>query len=290
MSRNELVGLFLCLSACDIGNELRARATEPAEGEDPATIAHLVPAPGYEPEAELTEVDTDTYEDTDVDTDTYEDTDVEKDCEDIQDIIDEQECCPDCPDATCEDTKYLDCCPDCPEPTCETLNELECPATCEDLPEGTECGCPAAPPPENRMTGGGVVYLGDRRSDGIVSHGFQLRCDPDDERQNLEVNWFHTANESHQFHLLDLTSASCIDEGEETPPSAGFTTFIGEGTGSCDEDTEGRVEFTFKDFGEPGREDELEVRVFCTERGEEEEVLEVLLGEYSKITGNHQAH
>src|SRR5205814_7237269 len=68
-----------------------------------------------------------------------------------------------------------------------------------------------------RMTGGGSVFgSGSQR----VTHGFQLRCDANDPRQSLEINWG-----GNRFHLLDLTSAQCKDTDlDERPPAAGFDT------------------------------------------------------------------
>ncbi len=137
------------------------------------------------------------------------------------------------------------------------------------------------PPPETvrgpRMTGGGSVFAGDLR----VTHGFQLRCDAEDERQNLEINW-----EGNRFHLLELDSARCLDTPlTERPPRAGFDTFIGTGTGRYNGADGATVEFTFTDDGEPGTGDHA---VIVVRDASGTVVLEVS-GGYLTF-GNHQAH
>lgn len=113
----------------------------------------------------------------------------------------------------------------------------------------------ASPPddPElfGRMTGGGHQF----RVDGArITRGFQVRCDADDPRQNLEINW----PSNQQFHMDDLTSAVCIDHPlyEEAPPEAGFDHFTGIGVGTYrdgnDAAVPATVEFVFIDDGEPG--------------------------------------
>ncbi|MFZ5480099.1 MAG: hypothetical protein ACOZNI_25260 [Myxococcota bacterium] len=201
-----------------------------------------------------------------------------------------------CPPATCDDVDLEECCEDCEE--------------CEE--------CPPIPAPENRMTGGGILRVDGNKNS--VSHGFQIRCDAADERQNLEINWNKSGgpNSSFQFHLLDMLDAECIDEGDETPPVAGFTTYIGRGEGRCDEFTEGTVEFVFRDFGEPGRDDEVWIEVTCDGDvavdvfpddcdlpdqtalaaagvsldcdDDTDNVTGAIGGDIEKVTGNHQAH
>ena len=65
-----------------------------------------------------------------------------------------------------------------------------------------------------------------------ITHGFELHCDADNEPNNLQVNW-EDADEKHNPHLLDLTSARCTDsdpnECLECPVEAGFDTYKGEG-------------------------------------------------------------
>ena len=136
-------------------------------------------------------------------------------------------------------------------------------------------------PPESdagpRMTGGGSIF-GD--SPFRVTHGFQLRCDAEDPRQNLEINW-----EGNRFHLLDLTSAECEDtELDERPPTAGFDTFIGTGTGRFNNVDGATVAFTFTDDGEPGVDDTAKIVV-------RDAAGNVVLDVEGKLEfGNHQAH
>lgn len=148
-----------------------------------------------------------------------------------------------------------------------------CSARVECIPEGP----PPGPNDGRRMTGGGSVFTdaGQR-----VTHGFQLRCDAADTRQNLEVNWA-----GNQFHLLDLTTADCQDTAlDEEQPVAGFDTFIGTGTGRYNGVEGATIEFTFTDDGEPGVDDTA--RIVVRDSGGTI-VLEV---EDDLTFGNHQAH
>lgn len=131
--------------------------------------------------------------------------------------------------------------------------------------------------PGPRMTGGGSVF----RQDGQrITHGFQLRCDANDPRQSLEVNW----NGNH-FHLLDLTSAECKDTDlDERPPSAGFDTFIGTGVGKYNGVDGATIQFTFTDDGEPGINDTAQMVIH-------DAAGNVVLSVEGKLRfGNHQAH
>lgn len=137
-------------------------------------------------------------------------------------------------------------------------------------------------PPEveqgQRMTGGGSVFgTGQNR----VTHGFQVRCDATDPRQNLEVNW-----QGNQFHLLDLTSATCSDDPalDEENPVAGFDTFVGTGTGRYNGVEGATIEFTFTDDGEPGSDDTADIVI----RDENGDVVLDVSGDLN--FGNHQAH
>ncbi len=114
------------------------------------------------------------------------------------------------------------------------------------------CVNPTPPPPgedTRRMTGGGSVFgTGPNR----VTHGFELRCDSTDPRQNLEVNW-----DQHQFHLTALDSALCFEDPHfsEGQPVAGFNTYVGTATGRYDGVDGATISFTFTDHGEPGKND-----------------------------------
>ena len=104
--------------------------------------------------------------------------------------------------------------------------------------------CQAAP---GRMTGGGSVFT----VAGLrVTHGFELHCDITALPNNLEINWAKGNN----FHLDELTSATCTDEPglDPPPPDAGFDTFVGTGTGSCNGVAGATIAFTLTDAGEPG--------------------------------------
>lgn len=145
---------------------------------------------------------------------------------------------------------------------------------CEYPPEKPDAGRPQ----EGRMTGGGSVFTA---AGARVTHGFQLRCDADDPRQNLEVNW----GGGNRFHLTDLDTAVCEDTGlDEAPPEAGFDTFRGTGTGRYNGEDGATIVFTFTDDGEPGVDDTatLEIRDAAGNL-----VLQVS-GEVDR--GNHQAH
>lgn len=142
-----------------------------------------------------------------------------------------------------------------------------------------ECVPPEPRPGDitGRMTGGGSVFGTGRDR---VTHGFQLRCDADDPRQNLQVNW-----QGNRFHLLDLTTASCTDTAlDEEQPRAGFDTFTGTGTGRYNGVEGATIEFIFTDDGEPGTDDRARI-VIRDETGDI--VLEV---DGTLRFGNHQAH
>ncbi|HUE90026.1 MAG TPA: thrombospondin type 3 repeat-containing protein [Vicinamibacterales bacterium] len=106
---------------------------------------------------------------------------------------------------------------------------------------------------DGRMTGGGSVFT----SAGVrVTHGFELHCDPANVPNRLEINW----DKGNNFHLTSLTSALCIDDEAiaPNPPAAGFDTFFGKGTGTCNGQP-ASVEFTFTDAGEPGKNDTAKI-------------------------------
>ena len=131
---------------------------------------------------------------------------------------------------------------------------------------------------EGRMTGGGSVFT----DDGVrVTHGFQIRCDEDDDRQNLQVNWAG----GQKFHLTDMIDATCLDTDlEEAPPVAGFDTYVGTGTGRYNGEDGATIELTFTDDGEPGVDDTAEMVI----RDASGEVVLTVSG--SLQHGNHQAH
>ncbi len=106
------------------------------------------------------------------------------------------------------------------------------------------------PPPDTlpgRITGGGSIF----RLDGVrVTHGFELRCDANDKRQSLEINWAGGNN----FHLTAITKVNCIDLPNIQPPPPPGTqadTYIGEGIGTCNK-LPAKISFILTDAGEPG--------------------------------------
>ncbi len=129
------------------------------------------------------------------------------------------------------------------------------------------------------MTGGGSVF-----KDGMrVTHGFELHCLAWKGPNNLEVNW----DKGNKFHLESLTGAVCSDDAgiDEAPPVAGFDTYVGSGAGRYNGLSGATIEFTFTDAGEPGKNDEVTIKI--TDAGGNV-VLDVGPGNLKK--GNHQAH
>ncbi len=129
-----------------------------------------------------------------------------------------------------------------------------------------------------RMTGGGKV--GNGRSS--AQFGFELHCNPAVGSNNLEVTW----GNGQKFHLETLTSASCSDDpriGPE-PPQAGFDTYVGGGTGRYNGVPGATATWTFKDAGEPGKNDSATLVI--TDAGGH-----TILSVSGSITGgNIQAH
>ncbi len=96
---------------------------------------------------------------------------------------------------------------------------------------GTTCGI------DGRMTGGGSIFTAGKGSTRIT-HGFEIRCDATDHRQNLEINWPGVkpgAKNQNNFHLTSMTSATCCRQPghRPQPPAADFDTFVGFGEGTC---------------------------------------------------------
>jgi hypothetical protein len=104
------------------------------------------------------------------------------------------------------------------------------------------------PPPilVGRMTGGGSVFT---RAGVRVTHGFELHCDPEDEPNNLEINW----DGGNNFHLTSLTAVTCINDPaiDPPPPDAGFDTYRATGVGTCN-GLPATIAFVLTDAGEPG--------------------------------------
>jgi hypothetical protein len=140
-----------------------------------------------------------------------------------------------------------------------------------------------------RMTGGGSFFCSELATgQQRVTHGFELHCKTDAESSpaepnNLEINFSGGDN----FHLTTLTKALCSDTPAiEQPPSAGFDTFEGAGTGTFNGQP-ASITFTFTDGGEPGTKDTA--LVVITLAGATTPVLNC--DPASPLTfGNHQAH
>lgn len=135
-------------------------------------------------------------------------------------------------------------------------------------------------PSKYRMTGGGSLFT----SGGMrVTHGFQIRCNSNDNRQNLQVNWT-----KGKFHLLDMTDAVCTDDPNivpDPPKGTPFDTYEGWGTGRYNGVSGATIHFIFTDAGEPGVEDTGWIEV------KDKDGNVVLTVDTTNLNkGNHQAH
>jgi hypothetical protein len=139
---------------------------------------------------------------------------------------------------------------------------------------------------DGRMTGGGSVFI----EDGAVrvTHGFQLRCDPEDHRQNLQVNVHRQPGPGDRWHLEELTFAECWfdPDFDPLPRAAPINTYHGMGVGRWNGESGYIAEWIFTDEGEPGVNDRIVLL-----RIEDPEGTVVLEVEERTLTfGNHQAH
>ena len=127
---------------------------------------------------------------------------------------------------------------------------------------------------EGRMTGGGRLVGGD----GIrYTHSFGLKCDVSEVRNNLKISW----GKGNNFHLTELTAVTCVRQGLEGKPVAGFDTIFGEGIGVLNGEPVAPITFRFTDRGEPGKGvDEAGFSI----SGGPNIILNTLDG------GNHQSH
>ena len=129
------------------------------------------------------------------------------------------------------------------------------------------------------MTGGGSIFLADGTR---VTHGFELHCNKNDDPNRLEINW-PAGGVTNNFHLQTLTSATCSDDPTiaPPPPAAGFDTYVGTGTGTCN-GLPASISFKLTDAGEPGTADTAQYTITgaCTL------TTPTLLLTF----GNHQAH
>jgi len=117
-------------------------------------------------------------------------------------------------------------------------------------------------PATARMTGGGEVPT-TLPVASTAHHGLTLHCDHTATPNRLEVNWLDNSGNSHQFHLLTETDASCGDDPliNPNPPNASFDTLSGKGSGRYDGAVGANVDYKFKDAGEPGTLDSACIRV-----------------------------
>ena len=118
---------------------------------------------------------------------------------------------------------------------------------------------PACGAVENgRFTGGGSqVRVGDVR----VTRGLTIHCDLL-LSNNLEVNWG-----GNRFHMTEhLTTVECSDDPNiiQAPPVAPLDTLIGVGTGRYNNANGYTIEFTIQDYGEPGRDDRMAIKIYET--------------------------
>lgn len=131
-----------------------------------------------------------------------------------------------------------------------------------------------------RVTGGGSVFT----ARGVrVTHGFELRCDAKDKRQNLEINW-----EGSRFHLENLTAAYCFDDpnvqaGQPSQKKTAVDTYQGVGTGRYNGVSGATAKWVITDDGEPGTTDRFSIEV--TAGGSV-----VLWADGVLDRGNHQFH
>lgn len=132
-----------------------------------------------------------------------------------------------------------------------------------------------------RFTGGGSqVRVGEAR----VTRGLTIHCDLL-LSNNLEVNWG-----GNKFHMTEhLTTVECSDDPAiiQAPPPAPLDTLIGVGTGRFNGQAGFTIEFTLRDFGEPGRNDEMAIMIYET-ANPSNVALDVPLQKLSG--GNLQAH
>ena len=133
-------------------------------------------------------------------------------------------------------------------------------------------------PAFGRFTGGGhQVRVGEAR----VTRGLTIHCDLL-LSNNLEVNWG-----GNQFHMTEhLTTVACTDDPLilEDPPPAPLDTLIGTGTGRYNGEDGYTIEFTLVDYGEPGSDDRMAIKIYKGASVVLDIPLQLLSG------GNLQAH
>ncbi|HEY3059317.1 MAG TPA: hypothetical protein VGL99_10120 [Chloroflexota bacterium] len=133
-----------------------------------------------------------------------------------------------------------------------------------------------------RMTGGGSIFTPIAGAQTRVTHGFELHCNRNDDPNRLEINWSANGVENN-FHLGDLTSATCSDDPAiiPNPPGANFDTYVGTGTGTCN-GLPASISFRLTDAGEPGTSDTAQYTISGS--------CSLSTAILPLIFGNHQAH
>jgi len=140
------------------------------------------------------------------------------------------------------------------------------------------------------FVGGGKVYV--PKSEGGtfgLTHGFELHCDATQGPNNLQIDW-----NGNKFHLEELESAKCIDDGtpNEPPPSPhpGPTLDIykGEGFGRYNGECGAYAKWEMDDNGEPGKNNDQILSLQITKK--DGTVIQVIEdGHPLKLqSGNHQ--
>lgn len=147
--------------------------------------------------------------------------------------------------------------------------------------EAHECP-PSGCVTEGRMTGGGKI-IDDANPAIIATHGFELRCDVSDTRDNLEINW----DGGNNFHLDSLTLIRCLDDPsiQPPPPAAPFDRYEADGFGSVNGVEGYQIHFEFTDAGEPGSSDHAFIVIHGGSPDTTVLTINGFLGQ-----GNHQAH
>jgi hypothetical protein len=130
---------------------------------------------------------------------------------------------------------------------------------------------------EGRMTGGGRIA-----APFVLTHGFELHCNPSDGANNLEINW----NGGNRFHLESVTDINCFDDATQNPkpPVAPFDVLELSGFGRYNGEPGAFVWVQLTDFGEPGKNDWATVVVYDADGN-------LVLDQTGNLqVGNHQAH
>jgi hypothetical protein len=142
---------------------------------------------------------------------------------------------------------------------------------------------------EGRLTGGGTTP-GTFDAGGMtlpvtvdIHQGLELHCDETQRPNNLEVNW----DGGNHFRLDTLDSATCFDDPSKmpNPPPAGFDSYKGSGSGSCNGVPGATADWYFTDEGEPGTQDDVvSLSITCADGST------VTAAGQNNVQGNFQAH